>query len=71
MTAALQTGLSFTISQSLLKLMSIESVITSSHLTLCCLLLLNLSQGYFYYVIEANRMRPSSAQKERIGLFFY
>ena len=40
MTAALQTCLSFTISQSLLKLMSIESVITSDHLTLCCLLLL-------------------------------
>ena len=39
--AARQASLSFTISQSLLKLMSIESVITSNHLILCrCLLLL-------------------------------
>ena len=36
-TAASQASLSFTISQSLLKLMSIESVV---HLTLCCPLLL-------------------------------
>ena len=33
--AARQASLSFTISQSLLKLMSIESVITSNHLILC------------------------------------
>ena len=39
-TAACQTSLSFTISQSLLKLMSIESVMLSSHLTLCHPLLL-------------------------------
>ena len=35
-----EASLSFTISQSLLKLMSIESVIPSSHLILCCSLLL-------------------------------
>ena len=35
-TAACQASLSFTISQSLLKLMSIESVIPSSQLILCC-----------------------------------
>ena len=34
-TAALQTSLSFTISQSLLKLMSIESLRPSDHLILC------------------------------------
>ena len=34
-TAAHQTSLSFTISQSLLKLMSIESVMPSNHLILC------------------------------------
>ena len=34
-TAALQASLSFTISQSLLKLMSIESVMPSKHLILC------------------------------------
>ena len=34
-TAARQTSLSFTISQSLLRLMSIESVIPSNHLVLC------------------------------------
>ena len=39
--AACQTSLSFTISRSLLKLMSVESVIPSNHLILCfCLLLL-------------------------------
>ena len=39
-TAACQTFLSITISQSLLKLMSIESVTPSNHLILCCPLLL-------------------------------
>ena len=40
MTAVLQPSLSITNSQSLLKLMSIESVMPSNHLILCCLLLL-------------------------------
>ena len=35
-----QASLSFTISQSLLKLMSINSMMPSNHLILCCLLLL-------------------------------
>ena len=39
-TAAWRPSLSFTISGSLLKLMSIESVIPSDHLILCCPLLL-------------------------------
>ena len=39
-TAAHQASLTFTISQSLLKLMSIESVMPSNHLILCCSLLL-------------------------------
>ena len=39
-TAACQASLSFTISQNLLKLMSIESVMSSHHLILCCPLLL-------------------------------
>ena len=39
-TAAHQASLSFTISQSLLKLVSIELVIPSNHLILCCPLLL-------------------------------
>ena len=39
MTAACQASLSFTISQSLLKLMSIDLVIPSNHLILCCPLL--------------------------------
>ena len=39
-TAAHQASLSFTISQSLLKLMSIESLMPSNHLILCCPLLL-------------------------------
>ena len=39
-TAARQVSLSFTSSQSLLKLMSIESVMPSNHFVLCCPLLL-------------------------------
>ena len=39
-TAALQASLSFTIYQSLLKFISIESVMPSNHLILCCPLLL-------------------------------
>ena len=39
-TAAHQASLSFTISRSWLKLMSIESVMPSNHLILCCPLLL-------------------------------
>ena len=39
-TVAHQASLSFTISQSLLKLMSIESVMSPNHLVLCCPLLL-------------------------------
>ena len=39
-TAACQASLSFTISQNLLKLMSIDSMIPSNHLILCHLLLL-------------------------------
>ena len=39
-TAACQAPLSFTVSQSLLKFMSIESVMLSNHLILCCPLLL-------------------------------
>ena len=39
-TAARQASLSFTISQSLLKLMSIESMMPSNHFILCCPLLL-------------------------------
>ena len=39
-TIACQASLSFTVSQSLLKLMSIESLMPSNHLILCCPLLL-------------------------------
>ena len=42
-TAACHASLSITNSQSLLKLMSIESVMPSNHLILCCPLLLLLS----------------------------
>ena len=42
-TAAHQDSMSFTISQSLLKLMSIESMMPSNHLIFFCLLLLPLS----------------------------
>ena len=39
-TAACQASLSFTVSQDLLKFMSIDSVMLSNHLILCCPLLL-------------------------------
>ena len=42
-TAALHASLSFSVSQSLLKLMSIQSAMPSNHLILCCPLLLLLS----------------------------
>ena len=42
-TAVLQASLSFTISRSLLRLMSIESVMSHNHLILCCPLLLSPS----------------------------
>ena len=44
-TAAHQASLSFAVSQSLLKLMSIESMIPSNHLILCCPLLLLPASG--------------------------
>jgi len=40
MPGSIPASLSFTISQSLLKLMSVESVVASNHLILCCPLLL-------------------------------
>ena len=40
MNCATQASMSFSISQSLLKLVSIESMMSSNHLTLCCPLLL-------------------------------
>ena len=46
-TAACQASLSFTVSQSLLKLMSIESVMPSNHLILCGPLLLLPASGSF------------------------
>ena len=42
-TAARQASLSFTISQGLLKLLSVESVMPSNHLILCCPLFLSPS----------------------------
>ena len=48
-TAARQTSLSFTVPQSLFRLMSIESVMPSNHLMLCCPFLLNISQYQGFY----------------------
>ena len=59
-TAARQASLSITNSRSLLKLMSIESVMPSNHLILCCpiLLCLNLPQhqGLFKWVSSSPQM---------------
>ena len=50
-TAAFQASLSFTISLTLLKLMSIESIISSNHLVFCCTFssCLNLSSIKVFY----------------------
>ena len=51
-TAARQASLFFTVAQSLLKLMSIESVMLSNHLILCHLLLLSIFpsiKGFFFF----------------------
>ena len=48
-TVACQVSLSFTISWSLLKLMSVESVVPSNHLTLCLKwVAISLSKGFSY-----------------------
>ena len=58
-TAACQASLTFTISQSLLKLLSIESVMPSNYLVLCCPLLLpsvfSQHQGLFQWVSSSHR----------------
>ena len=60
-TAARQVSLSFTISQSLLKLMSVESVMTSNQLILCCLLLLLPS------IFPNSKVFPMSSGGQGIG----
>ena len=50
-TAARQTSLSFTITQNLLKLMSIELVMPSNHLVLCHLLL------FIYYCLKLSNLK--------------
>ena len=56
--AARQASLSTTNSQSLLKLMSIESVMPSNHLIPCCPLLFNLAQhqGLFQWVSSSHQV---------------
>ena len=63
--AAHQASLSFTISQSLLKLMSIESVMPSSHLTLCRPLLLLPS------IFPSIRVFPSESWHLSLSTLFY
>ena len=51
-TAARQASLSVTNSQSLLKLMCIESVMPSNHLILCCPLLLCFRAQFMVYLVK-------------------
>ena len=60
-TAARQASLSFTISRSLLRLMSIESVMPSNHLILCCPLL-----SWNYQANQSLKLISSV-----LGLFFF
>ena len=61
-TTACQASLSFTISQSLLKLMSIESVMPSSHLILYCPLLLLPSIFLSIRVLSYSQLFASGGQ---------
>ena len=60
-TAAHQASLSFTISQSLLKLISIESVMPPNHLILCCSLLLWPS------IFPSIRSFPTVSSSHQVG----
>ena len=66
-TAAHQASLSFTISQSLLKLMSIELVMPPNHLILCCPLLL-LPSIALTHVIPTSFPAPGSFPMSRLFL---
>ena len=55
-TAARQASLSFTISQSLLKLMSIELVMTSNHLIILCHTLLLLPSNFPSIRVFSNKL---------------
>ena len=82
-TAACQASLSFTISQSLLKLMSIESVMPSNHFILCRSLLLLPSVFPSIYVFSNKSVLPirwpkywsfsfsTSPSNEYSGLIFF
>ena len=63
-TAALQASLSFTISQSLLKLMSVELVMSSNHLILCYSLLLMPSIFPSIRVFSSESVLPIRWQKD-------
>ena len=65
-TAARQASLSITNSRSLLKLLSIELVMTSNHLTLCCPLLL-LPSLFPYTTLFRSTVKK--AERRRIGAF--
>ena len=62
-TAACQASLSVTNSRSLLKLMSIESVMPSNHLILCCPLLLSPSIFPSVRVFQMGQFFESGGQK--------
>ena len=65
-TAAFQSSLSLTISQSLLKLMSIEAVMPSNHLVLCCSPSPPaLSSVQFSRSVVSDSLRPHESQHAR------
>ena len=66
-TAARQASLSITNSQSLLRLMSIESVMPSNHLILCRPLLLPPSHSFIIFVFIYNSL-PSASVVGQLGI---
>ena len=66
-TAACQASLSITDSRSLLRLMSIESMMSSNHLILCCLLLLHPSIFPGIRVFQMNQFFASGGQSTGVS----
>ena len=68
-TAACHASLSYTVSWSLLKLMSIESTMPPNHLVLCCFLLL-LSSVFPSIRVFSNELAPGKSSNSDFNFHF-